>query len=185
MRRWLVIGLVVGLAVPAWAGELAGVVMPDRVEVGGKTLVLNGMGVRKKLWIKVYVAGLYLERPTHDAEEAIAAPGVKRIVMHFLTNKATKKKMDKAWHEGFEANNPDAYPALKARVDRLTGFFGDMKVGDEIVFTIDAEGKVTAELNGRVKGTIEGSDFAQALLRVWLGPSPPSESLKAGLLGTT
>ncbi len=183
MRRWIVIALVLAVAAPVWAGELAGVVMPDQVQVGGKTLVLNGMGIRKKLWIKVYVGGLYLERPTHDAAEAIAAPGYKRVVMHFLTNKATKKRMDRAWWEGFEKNSPEMVDALRGRIEQLVGFFGDMKVGDEIVFTFDPEGKVTAELNGQVKGEIQGKDFAQALLKVWLGPHPPTEDLKAGLLG--
>jgi long-chain acyl-CoA synthetase len=38
-------------------------------------------------------------------------------------------------------------------------------------------------LNGQEKGTISGDDFGKALLRVWLGDHPPSEDLKAGLLG--
>jgi len=40
--------------------EVAGVKMPDTVTVEGKTLKLNGMGLRKKVMFKVYVAGLYL-----------------------------------------------------------------------------------------------------------------------------
>ena len=31
---------------------------------------------------------------------------------------------------------------------------------------------------------IEGAGFAKALLRNWIGPKPPTESLKTGLLGT-
>lgn len=34
------------------------------------------------------------------------------------------------------------------------------------------------KLNGELKGTIEGDDFAAALLRVWLGIKPPTEDLK-------
>jgi len=40
-------------------------------------------------------------------------------------------------------------------------------------------------LNGEEKGTIEGDDFGAALLRVWLGPKPPTEELKNGLLDAT
>ena len=42
------------------AASLAGVTLPDTVQVGSTTLVLNGMGLRTKFMVKVYVAGLYL-----------------------------------------------------------------------------------------------------------------------------
>lgn len=183
-RRWVVAVLVAALAAPlAMAGELAGVNLPDTVTVSGKTLQLNGMGLRKKLWIKVYVGGLYLEQKTQDADAAVAAPGPKRMVMHFMTNKATKSKMDDAWMEGFENNNKDQWPALKPQVEKFINFFGDMKDGMDVEMTIDPESGVTVAIDGQVKGTIEGADFGKALLRVWLGPEPPSDDLKEGLLG--
>jgi len=165
------------------AATLAGVTMPDEVTVAGKTLKLNGMGLRKKFIIKVYVAGLYVEHTSNDAAEIVDADEVKRIDMHFLTNKATKKKMDAAWLEGFEKNSPQDYEALKERVEKFAGLFPDMKDGDVIELTIVPGEGTTAALNGEVKGNIEGADFAKALLKVWLGHEPPSEGLKEGLLG--
>ena len=100
MRRSAALLVVFFLVVPAvWAGELADVKMVDEITVGDATLQLNGMGLRKKMWVKVYVAGLYLEMPTEDAAGAVDAGGTKRVMMHFLTNKANKKKMDAAWVE--------------------------------------------------------------------------------------
>jgi hypothetical protein len=184
MRRSVVVLVVAAaLAAPlAWAGTLADVTMPDQVTVSGKTLQLNGMGLRTKLMFKIYVAGLYLEQKSKDPAQVVSSTQVKRVVMHFLSGKATKSKMDAAWHEGFEANSPQQYEALKARVDQLVGFFGDMKPGDKIEFTFEP-GTTTAALNGQVKGTIPGDDFAKALLQVWLGPEPPTEELKQGMLG--
>jgi hypothetical protein len=49
------------LATSALAGELEGVSMPDDVSVEGHPLKLNGMGLRKKFIVNVYVAGLYVE----------------------------------------------------------------------------------------------------------------------------
>ena len=182
MRRTIVAVLVLMLAAPValTAGELAGVTLPDQVTVGGTTLQLNGMGLRKKLWVKVYVGGLYLEKKTHDAAEAISAPGPKRIVMHFLTNKATKKKMDGAWDEGFEANAPEV---PRDQVDRFKGFFGDMKKGDVIELDIVPGEGTHVRLNGTEKGVIEGDAFASGILKVFIGPKPPTEDLKNGLLG--
>jgi len=42
---------------------------------------------------------------------------------------------------------------------------------------------VQVEFKGDVKGVVPGADFAQALFRIWLGPSPPNAGLKEGLLG--
>ena len=185
MRRWMALGLglMLGLPTVVGAGELASVTLPDQVTVAGKTLALNGMGVRKKLVVKVYVGGLYLEQPTADPAAILGSGSTKRVVMHFLTGMATKSKMDEAWLEGFKMNSPDSYPALADRVTTFIGFFGDMKDGDEIVLTVSPGAGTAVALNGEEKGTITGDDFGDALLRVWLGDHPPSEDLKAGLLG--
>jgi hypothetical protein len=184
MRRVSCLVLGAFLAVSAaWAGELAGVDFPDRVSVDGTELVLNGMGVRKKAIIKVYVAGLYVERASQDADAVVSSPSPKRVVMHFLTNRATKKRMDAAWMEGFEANSPSQYPSLASRVETFADLFGDMKDGDRITLTVSPGSPTRVELNGEQKGTIEGDDFGRALLLVWLGEHPPSGGLKEGLLG--
>jgi len=39
------------------------------------------------------------------------------------------------------------------------------------------------DVNGAVKGTIAGDDFARALFAIWLGARPPNAELKTGLLG--
>ena len=43
------------LAAPAFAGELEGVKVDDSITVGGKTVTLNGMGLRRKFIVNVYV----------------------------------------------------------------------------------------------------------------------------------
>lgn len=184
MQRLAALFVVCALMVPTvWAGELAEVTLPDEVTVGGTTLDLNGMGLRKKMWVKVYVAGLYLPSATADPATAVGSDGPKRVVMHFLTDKATKKKMDDAWLEGFESNSPASFASLQDRVNTFTGYFGDMKVGDVIELTMIPGKGTTVVLNGDTKGVIEGDDFSAALLRVWLGNHPPDEDLKKGMLG--
>ena len=185
MHRLFALLVVFVVVVPAvWAGELADVKMADEITVGDATLELNGMGLRKKMWVKVYVAGLYLESPAKDAAEAVSTGGTKRVVMHFLTNKANKKKMDAAWVEGFEANSPAAYDRLKDRVKEFADLFGNMKVGDVIELTMVPGGGTTASVSGETMGVIDGDDFAAGLLKVWLGDHPPSDELKAGMLGS-
>ena len=184
MRRCAVILVVCVLVTPGlWAGELSGVTIPDSVTVNDTILKLNGMGLRKKLWVEVYVAGLYLANPTGDALAAINATGPKRVVMHFRTDRAKKKKMDAAWLEGFKANSPGEFSALEGRVKTFMDFFGDMKVDNIIELTVVPGRGTIAVYNGKEKGVIEGDDFGIALLSVWLGDHPPADGLKAGLLG--
>jgi hypothetical protein len=189
MRRALVMtavlfcGALIMPAATAVGAELEGVTMPDTVTIDGTDLVLNGMGLRKKLWVEVYVAGLYLPERTSDPRAAIEADGPKKVVMHFLTDKATKSKMDDAWREGFDANSPETRQSLRRAIETFVDFFGDMKEGDVIELTMVPGVGTTAMLNGTEVGVIPRDDFAPALLSVWLGPAPPTEDLKEGMLG--
>ncbi|MDP7115386.1 MAG: chalcone isomerase family protein, partial [Myxococcota bacterium] len=56
----LLLMLILSLAPPAVAGELAGVTLDDTVTDRGATLQLVGMGLRSKLGIKAYALGLYM-----------------------------------------------------------------------------------------------------------------------------
>jgi len=147
-----------------------------------RSLKLNGMGLRKKLWIKVYVGGLYLEHPTTNDKAAAESKEVKKMVMRFMTNKATKSKMDSAWDEGFEENYAH-FDKIKARVEKFKDFFGDMKDGDVVEMTLIPGKGTTVVINGVEKGTIDGDDFQEALMKVWVGPEPPTDDFKEGLLG--
>ncbi len=168
----------------ALAGELAGVALPDQVTVEGKTLSLNGLGLRQATWLKVnvYVAGLYLESRSADAEAIIASEQTKRIVMQFV-RAVGRKEIVKAWSESFAENAGDGAEVLKQRVDTLNSWMPDMVKGGTLVFTYLPGGGVRVEVQGQTKGTIPGSDFARALFSIWLGAKPPNPGLKAGLLG--
>src|SRR5262245_4597181 len=92
------------LAVSLPAGEASGVKMPDTVTVEGKTLKLNGIGLRKKLMFKVYVAGLYVETPTKAPEAIISSDQIKRMDLHILRS-LKASQVTEAIEEGFEKNS--------------------------------------------------------------------------------
>ena len=175
----LVFTLVCDLAA---AAEVAGVKLPDTVTVEGKTVTLNGAGLRKKMVFKVYVAGLYLETPSKDAAAIVSADQIKIMRLSILRS-LDAKKITEAIEEGFEKNSKSQMAALKPRLDRFNAMFPNVQEGDEIVMTY-VPGKGTAvSAKGADKGTIEGKDFADALFSVWLGPNPVQEDLRAKLLG--
>ena len=164
------------------AGSLAGVTLPDTEEAGGKTLVLNGMGIRTKYMVKVYVAGLYLEQKSSDPNAIMKSDTPKRIVMHFVHG-ASKSQMADAFSDGFNDNAPDAVKTMKPDIDKLIGALDAINSGDEMVFTYVPGTGSTLAINGKDKVTIAGQPFAQALLSVWLGPKPPTADVKKGMLG--
>src|SRR5664279_1849845 len=105
-------------AIAVNAASLAGVTLPDSQQVAGKNLVLNGLGLRTKVFVKVYVAGLYLEQKTSDPNAIMKSDSPKKIVMKFLHG-ASKSQMTDAFDEGFDNNAPDAKKTMKADIDRL------------------------------------------------------------------
>src|SRR5258708_458416 len=102
--RALIVSILV--ASPCLAAELNGVTMPESVTIDGKELKLNGMGLRTKAFFKVYVAGLYLEAPSPDAEKILAADSARRVEMQMKRDLA-KHKITEAIHDGVERNNKD------------------------------------------------------------------------------
>lgn len=172
------------LALPAGAGTLAGVTLPDKVDVKGQSLVLNGMGLRSKFFIKVYVGGLYLPQKEKAAAKILAADAPRRMVMHFLYN-VSKEQMCEAWNEGLEANTPKAPEDVKKAFATLCSWMEPINKGNQIVLTyVPGEGTLI-EVNGKSKGTLPGGKaVADAILATWIGPKPgPGEDFKKAVLG--
>jgi len=181
-RLTLAVSLFVATAWVASAGEVAGVKMADTATVEGKTVSLNGMGLRKKVVFKVYVAGLYVETPSKDAATIISSDQIKSMRLSILRS-LDAAKITEAISEGFEKNSTAQMGALKARLEKFNAMFPNVKEGDEIVMTyVPGKGTVVTA-KGVEKGVIEGKDFADALFAVWLGANPVQEDLKRALLG--
>lgn len=181
MKRFLSVLAVLSVAAFAVAGEAAGVNVPDTATVEGKTLKLNGVGLRKKMLFKVYVAALYVENPSADAATIIRSDQVKSITLHVLRS-LDGAQIGEVISDGFWRNSKEQMSVLNNRLQKLIGMFPAVVNGDEITLTyVPAKGlSVTAK--GKAMGTIEGKDFADALFGVWLGANPVQEDLKAALL---
>jgi hypothetical protein len=174
-------------AVQAFAAEVAGVKVEERVKLGPNELVLNGAGLRTKAFFKVYVAGLYLVDKKTDAAEVLALPGAKRVSMRLMRDLSAKQLTD-ALNEGIRDNTSTAeLGILKDRLAELAAVMNSIQTAKEgDVITLDwLPGSGTrVVLNGEARGkAIAGEDFYRSLLRIWLGDNPVSSGLKKALLG--
>jgi hypothetical protein len=177
----LVLCTLLCLATQVQGRELAGVTLADQVTVDTKALKLNGLGLRTRIGFKVYVAGLYVASPSGDAGALLKDDSPRRIELVFLRS-VDKKKVVDAVRAGFEKNSKDDLPKLEERLTRFAEAIGDLKSGDHLVFTY-VPGKGTT-LSGVAKDTLlPGRDFADALLKVWIGASPVDSDCKKGMLG--
>jgi len=165
--------------------EMLGVKFATEKTIEGKTLKLNGVSYLKKLgFVKVYAVGLYLENPTKDPKEVIESEQVKYMLTHYLTSKATAKKISEGFVELMEEGNPkDLVDANRADIDKYASWLdADMKPGltSESVY-VPGKG-ITLTYQGQVKGTIPGNTFAQMYYRYNVGEKA-NKKIREGLLG--
>ena len=168
------------------AAELSGVFIDDEYTTGdGQRLVLNGVGLREKLWVDVYVGSLYLPAKSDDVAEILSKPGPWRIQLDFIYKEVAQKKLVDSWRKGFEKNqSSENLQALQSRIDQFYAYFDDSAVAkDRYAFDYSPVTGTRISKNQQVLGVIAGEDFRNALLEIWLGNHPADKNLKKGMLG--
>lgn len=186
-RTW-VLATAALLALPTWAAkEVKGVKFSDTYQVGGQTLQLNGAGLRVKIIIDVYAAGLYVSKPDTAANAVIGQSGAKSMEIVLLRD-LTGEEFAEAAVKGFKANNSEAdVSKFQPKLDEIKNLmtsFGTVKKGTVLhIDLVPGEG-IHVLMNGKKTGpVISGDDFQPALLRIWLGNKPVDSDLKQSLLG--
>ena len=168
------------------AAEVAGVRVADSIKVGNNELVLNGAGLRSKLFIKVYVGALYVSQKAATPAAIYDSATPRRMVLRLLRD-LDADSLHSALDEGLRNNHtPAELSDMKAQADQLGGIMkamGKVHEGDTVSIDFSAEGVVVSQ-NGEVRGKVAGASFAKALLKVWLGDKPADASLKKALLGS-
>lgn len=168
------------------AFEMAGVELEDKVAIEGveSALLLNGAGIRKKLFFKVYLGSLYLPELQSDAQKIINGDGPVRVQMDMLYSKVEKEKLIDAWNDGFTANlSSDELNALNEPIQRFNEMFDTLVKGDRIEIDYIPGKGTRVTINSKQKGTVAGAGFRKALLKIWLGDEPVTDSLKKAMLG--
>jgi hypothetical protein len=187
MNKLLAI-LLLALSLPALAAlDVAGVKFEDKTKVGAGDTVINGAGLRKRAFFKVYAIGLYLPQKVTSAADAINAKGAKRVAIVTLRDLTAEQFVD-ALIEALKNNHDEAtLKALQPKIDQFRStMLGIGNSPEKSAVTIDwlPESGTRLSVNGAAKGSdIPGEDFYQALLKIWIGDKPVQDDLKEQLLG--
>ncbi|WP_229411259.1 MULTISPECIES: chalcone isomerase family protein [unclassified Massilia] len=180
--------LAAAVSLPAWASvDVNGYKFEDTTKVAGKDLKLNGAGMRTKLIIKVYAAGLYLPEKKSAVAEILKQDGPRRMTLQ-MARDISSEDFGKAFMDGL---NENVDKAEKQRIVAQIGKFGEMfanvdglKKGDVLHIDWIPSTGTQIELNGRkLIENVPDITFYNALLRIWLGDHPVDRSLKPALLG--
>jgi hypothetical protein len=182
--RKLMLALLLPITVNA--AEVAGVQIEDKTRVGSSELVLNGAGLRKRVFFQVYAIGLYLPQKTPNPAAVLEQPGPKRVAIHMLRDVGADA-FTEALADGIRANHSEAEAkALEPRVKQLGAMMAEIKEAKKgMAIALDWDGNGTRlVVQGKPVGQpIPGEDFYRALLRIWLGDKPVQDDLKKALLG--
>lgn len=180
MKVFFALLLTLALAGPATALEVAGVHLEPTVTVNDHPLQLNGYGIRKKFWIKVYIGSLYTVKPMSTVESVMSDPSDKLIRMNFMHSKVDREKIIEAFNEGF-TNTRMAGTDVTKKFIAL--FKNDFIRGDTVDLVLGGDGTVVYKHNGQIIGTINSKPLVKGILGIYLGPVPADEALKRGMLG--
>ncbi len=164
----------------AWAGTTAGVTLPESAQVGDATLVLNGMGLREKYMLDIYVAGLYLEAKSADAQAIIDADEAKQLVMVLKMDLGGEKLSDSITEA---VRGKGLSTQALAGLDQIAAWMTDVSEGDKVVLEYAPETGTSLYIRGQKRGTVEGFEVAKGLFAIFLGSTPVTKDLKNGLLG--
>ena len=172
------------LARPLPAAEIAGVALPDSVQVGGRELRVNGTALLRKLVFRVYVVALYLPAPAHDAGAVVDPDVPKALVVQFL-RAVSREELVTPLEQDLARNGGEKAQRAKGQIAKLLAVVKDMKQGDRLTFTYEPGEGSTITMTDGTRATFEGKDFADSFLLIYVGPHPPKEEMKRRLLGRT
>ncbi len=171
------------------AAEVAGVTLDDQTKLGPAELLLNGAGLRTKVFFKVYVIGLYLPAKAATSEALLAQKGARRVRI-VLMRDVSAEDFSAALMDGLRNNSSEAeFAVLKGRADALREAMvaaGEVKTGTVVSLDYLPESGTRLVIADKPQGKdIPGEDFNNALLRIWIGAKPAQDNLKEALLGKT
>lgn len=163
--------------------KVGGAVLPATETFYGETVTLNGAGVREKLWIDLYAAGLYLNEKTTDAKKVLNAEKPMAIKLHIVSKLISSDKMISAVTEGFEKSTNGNTAPIQKEINTLISFFKEDIKKDDIFDLVYLPSKgIIAYKNGEEKGVVPGKEFKKALFGIWLSNSPADDNLKEQML---
>jgi len=177
--------LVLFISAATDAAELDGIAMPETMEMSGIHLMLNGLAQRTYsfLRIHIYVAGLYLQHRSSDADAILDSSQTK--LLHFVfTRDIDAEAARRSWRDSLVSNCRPPCSLRAENVRRFLDAIPSMRKGETSTFFFGPEG-LEVFMNGKLVGRIPDRAFVRVILATFIGSHPTSDEVKRGLLRET
>ncbi|MDA3955392.1 chalcone isomerase family protein [Oceanispirochaeta sp.] len=176
--------LLFSLTLPVFSAPvLSGVKLMDQVSYNGKNYELSGAGIRKKLFLKLYVGSLYTEKAISSESEVLSGSVASVIQLDIISKLITSELMAETIEEGFAKAMGGDTSSLQGKINDFQAVFKDEIVkGDQFTF-ISLPGMGVVAYKGKKELiTIKDDRFRKVLFTIWLGDDPADANLKKGML---
>ncbi len=162
-------------------------VYDDAITVNGVDMVVTGVALREKTFLKVdvYTIVSYVKKGAGLGENKAAGLlnlEEPKMLQMDLTRGFSNKKLKNAFSDVIEENYDDM-GAFQSDMDTFLGYFtADAEDGDRIIFGFCPAEGLTTSLNGTELGVITNVAFMKALWTVWFGAEPADEDMRDNLV---
>lgn len=148
----------------------------------GQVLQLNGVAQAERLRVPMYIAALYVSVPSSQPKE-LEAVGAAQMQFRFLQRLSARQW---SWYitEQITINSPESLWKEKVPVIQAFAnlFQGALRPGDLLKLTYKTGEGMRVTLDDVELGVIKDETIFPLLLHTWIGPRPPSERFKGGIL---
>ncbi len=146
--------------------------------------LLNGLAPHMELGKERFIAGLYVDELSKDANALLNSRGQKRMELHVTTKRLSHRALKRMWIEGMAINTPSSQLTRYAKdtVAFASLFKSKLTSGDVITISSDPETDTTLSINGVELGSFHTEGFFNVLLRTWIGSVPLSSDFRKQLL---
>ena len=173
------------VALPSQALTIKGVDVKDTMTLENQKLVLNGAGIRTKWFVEGYIAALYLNEKTSDAQAVIDADEPMAVRLIITSGMITPKRMSDSTRDGFISSTGGNIAPIANEIDELISAFKDkVEEGDIFDLVYQPEVGVTVYRNGEEKVKVEGMEFKKALFGIWISKNGIQKSLRKDMMGS-
>ncbi|WP_257253986.1 MULTISPECIES: chalcone isomerase family protein [unclassified Endozoicomonas] len=187
MKKLFIVVFGMALWQSAHALSMKGVEIPDVVKVpDGTVLQLQGAAVRTwYLVVDGYIGALYLENPSSDVYHILSEESYQRMSFTILLSKMSARRMANAFYEAIQINtSEEEQKDLEKGIAQFMGMIdGTLKKGESGTFEYIPGKGARVIIAGEEKGIIPGKKLFNAILKVWIGETPPNQKFKEGILG--
>lgn len=169
--------------------ELDGVKVPTVLKIKEENLktklILNGCGIRDKMWISLYVQALYLTEKSSDPVSILNSNEPMAIKLHVTSSLITSQKLIDAFREGVKKSLTGKMSDIQDMMATFTSYLNrPIKENDVYDFVYNnVNENLTVYINNDKIGDVNGFAFKRAFFGVWLEEKCADKTLKKRLLG--